>query len=289
MTCLATRAIHLEVLDDLSTDSFLLGLRNVIAIRGQISYICSDRGTNFIGASRELKKAWKEMDHEKLKSKLVDMEIEWVFNPPHASHFGGVWERLIRSVRTVLNGLLKRSECSLTSSSLRTLLYEVMTIVNSRPLSVESLEDPSGPIPLTPNHILTQRTCGVLPPPGAFDTDDASTRRRWRRVQHLADAFWQRWRSEYLSTLQTRRKWRRRRPNLEVGDIVLLQDESACRADWRLGRIQSVLPSQDGLVRRCTVSVPRTSTSSSNTGNSHTVYERPVHKLVLLLKHELDQ
>ena len=187
-------------------------------------------------------------------------------------------------MRTVLNGLLKRSECSLTSSSLRTLFYEVMTIVNSRPLSVESLEDPSGPLPLTPNHILTQRTCGVLPPPGAFDTDDASIRKRWRRVQHLADAFWQRWRSEYLSTLQARRKWRHRSPNLSVGDVVLLKDDTVCRADWRLGKIESVFPSQDGLVRRCTVLVPRTHGNSSSSDKSHTLYERPVHKLVLILK-----
>ena len=284
VTCLATRAIHIEVLEDMSADSFLLGLRNVIAIRGQIFKIRCDCGTNFVGASRELKGAWQEMDRDKLRIKLIDMNIEWVFNPPSASHFGGVWERLIRSVRTILNGLLSKSEASLTSFSLRTLLYEVMAIVNSRPLSVESLEDPSGPLPLTPNHILTQRTCGVLPPPGAFSRSDNNIRRRWRQVQWLADEFWQRWRKDYLSTLQARRKWTKRRPNLDVGDIVLLRDDAICRADWKTGRISAVLPSDDGLVRKCEVTVPKISEGAKSLLRTPSVYERPVHKLVLLIK-----
>lgn len=278
--------MHIEVLEDLSADSFLLGLRNVIAIRGHIAKIRCDRGTNFVGASRELKRAWDELDEDKLKARLFEMQIEWVFNPPSASHFGGVWERQIRSARNTLNGLLKKSVYSLTSSSLRTLFYEVMAILNSRPLSVEALEDPSGPLPLTPNHILTQRTCGVLPPPGAFNASDNNLRRRWRQVQWLADEFWQRWRREYLSTLQARRKWNRRRPNLQVGDVVILRDDSVCRSDWKLGRINAVLPSDDGLVRRCEVALPKTHEDTKGVFSPPTVYERPVHKLVLLVKHD---
>jgi hypothetical protein len=101
------------------------------------------------------------MDQERLKSRLVDMRIEWIFNTPTASHMGGVWERQIRTVRSVLTGLMKKSDGRLNTSTLRTLFYEVMAIVNSRPLSVESLEDPLGPLPLTPNHILTMKSAGI--------------------------------------------------------------------------------------------------------------------------------
>ncbi|GFS14895.1 Gag-pol fusion polyprotein [Elysia marginata] len=93
-------------------------------IRGQVRQIRCDRGTNFVGASRELARAWKEMDRDSLKAILL--ECEWVFNPPAASHAGGVWERIIRSARRILGGLMTSAESRLTTFSLRTLMYEVM-------------------------------------------------------------------------------------------------------------------------------------------------------------------
>ncbi|GFR96825.1 integrase core domain [Elysia marginata] len=84
----------------------------------------------------------------------------------------------IRTVRSVLNGLLGRSGQRLSTSSLRTLFYEVMAIVNSRPLTVESLEWPDGPRPLTPNHLLTMKSSVPLPPPGVFEETDLYIRKR---------------------------------------------------------------------------------------------------------------
>ncbi|XP_070184610.1 uncharacterized protein [Littorina saxatilis] len=177
ITCLSMRAIHLEVLDDLSADALINGLRNVIAIRGPIRTLRCDRGTNFVGASRELREAWNSIEKEELKKRLEDRQCEWIFNTPKASHMGGVWERQIGTVRRILNGLMRKYPSRLSTSTLRTFLLEVMAIVNSRPLSVESLEDPTGPLPLTPNHILTMKAVGVLPIPGIFDGADVEARR----------------------------------------------------------------------------------------------------------------
>lgn len=287
ITCFASRAVHIEILDDMTTDCFIDALRRVVAIRGPIRQIRSDRGTNFVGASRELKRAWEEMPKDDLKTALLGkFQCEWQFNPPSASHTGGVWERLIRSARRILNGLLTSPGVTLTTSSLRTLLYEVMAVMNSRPLSVESLEDPTGPLPLTPNHILTMKTPGMLPPPGVFEREDVYLKKRWRQVQYLADVFWERWRNDYLVTLQSKRKWQCERPNLAPGDVVLLVEDGVCRGDWKLARIEKVYASDDGLVRRCLLRVAKpTHVPGDDLGaKPTTMLERPVTKLVLLVK-----
>ncbi|XP_070203556.1 uncharacterized protein [Littorina saxatilis] len=248
VTCLASRAVHIEALDDMTTDSFINGLRNVSAIRGNIRLIRCDRGTNFVGACNELKTAWKEMDYGVIASRLLAENCEFKFNPPSSSHMGGAWERQIKTVRSVLNGLLRRSGLRLTSSSLRTFLYEAMAIVNSRPLSVESLEAPDSPRPLTPNHVLTMKHSGILPPPGVFEDADLYVRRRWRCAQRLAEEFWQSWRRTYLATLQQRRKWQRPLTNVAVGDVVVLHEPNVCRNDWTLARVLEVFPGTDGMI-----------------------------------------
>ncbi|XP_070180041.1 uncharacterized protein [Littorina saxatilis] len=285
ITCLSMRAIHLEVLDDLSADALINGLRNVIAIRGPIRMLRCDRGTNFVGASRELREAWNSIEKEELKKRLEDRQCEWIFNTPKASHMGGVWERQIGTVRRILNGLMRKYPSRLSTSTLRTFLLEVMAIVNSRPLSVESLEDPTGPLPLTPNHILTMKAVGVLPIPGIFDGADVEARKKWRRVQRLADEFWRLWRLDFLASLRRRRKWLLPQRNVAVGDVVVLRDEAVCRADWPLGLVTEVRPSDDGLVRTCKL---KTVKVTSKTSHSTFYYWRPISKLTVLVKADPD-
>lgn len=282
VTCLRTRAVHLEVLDNMSTDAFLDALRRVVAIRGNIRQIRCDRGTNFVGASRELKRAWAEVDQERLNTvSLQTLSCEWTFNTPNASHQGGVWERLIRSARRILAGLMGTAAGRLEASTLRTLLYEVMAVMNSRPLSVESLEDPTGPLPLTPNHILTAKSTGVCPPPGVFCEADLFLRKQWRKAQFLADRFWQKWRDDYLVSLQQRRKWLKMQPNLAKGDVVLLSKDLHPRSSWRMALVEEAIPGDDGLVRTCILRAPRRGEDGGS--GAITRMERPVTKLVLLL------
>ena len=131
-TCLYSRAIHIEVCNDLSSDSFILALRRFISIRGPVSCIRCDQGTNFVGASNELKLPLEKMEEGPIKSFLLSQncQIEFVFNPPSASHFGGVFERQIGTIRKVLSGLLLEQSTSLTDECLSTLLHEVSAIIN---------------------------------------------------------------------------------------------------------------------------------------------------------------
>jgi hypothetical protein len=183
VTCLSSRAVHIELLDDMSTDALINGLRCVIAIRGPITTIRCDYGSNLIGAKRELKEALHSTEANQLRQFLSRNHCDFVFNPPHSSHMGGVWESHIRSIRSILSTLLTQHSAHLDTSTLRTFLYECMAIINCRPLCAQEVTDHSGPEPLTPNHLLTMKSQAVLPPPGDFVEEDFYARKRWKKAQ----------------------------------------------------------------------------------------------------------
>ena len=110
-----------------------------------------------------------------------DWVIKWKRSPPAASRMGGVWERQIRFVRSILSPLMREYGHVLDDVSLRTLMAEVECIINSRPLTVPS-SDPGGLDPLTPSHLLTMKSKMVMPPPGNFQKPDVYLRQRWKRV-----------------------------------------------------------------------------------------------------------
>lgn len=209
-TCFTSRAIHIEVLHNLETDTFINGLRRFISRRGVPSSMWSDNGTNFVGANRELLKSMKDLDQKSIEAYCAKADINWCFNPPAASHMGGVWERMIRTVRKVLAGVLDKNT-RLTDDILQTLLCEVESIVNGRPLTKLSSDINDASV-LTPNHILLFRE-GPRIPPGVFTAGD-TYRRRWRHVQYLADLFWRRWTAQYLPELQRRQRWTKEEPNV---------------------------------------------------------------------------
>ena len=166
-TCLNSRAIHLESANSLETDSILNALRRFIARRGPVREIRSDRGTNLMGAAKELKDAIKEMDDAKINEYLcrqanADWLIRWKPNPPAASHMGGVWERQIRTVRTILTSLMKEFGHVLNHESFRTLLTEADNIVNSRPLTFPSSDPTDLQNPLSPSNILAMKSKAVF-------------------------------------------------------------------------------------------------------------------------------
>ena len=273
--CLASRAVHLELLNDLSTDCFINSFRCFTSLRGPVKSILSDRGTNFVGASNDMAKALDEMIDSPAKDYLKSKCCTFRFNVPSASHMGGSWERLIRTVRDVMKGILiDKYIPHLDTSGLRTLLYECMAIVNSRPLTTTQLTHDSTvePLPLSPNMILTMKNDGATAPPGVFTEPDLYTRKRWRRIQYLAEQFWSRWKIEYLQSLQTRQKWNRPQRNLAQGDVVLLSDDDTPRSQWRMALVSEVYPSKDNLVRKVRLHL-----------GEGRYLDRPVHKLVLLV------
>ena len=268
-TCLATHAIHIEVCDSLDTSSFINALRRFQARRGQVKLIRSDNGTNFVGAERELREELGKLRESRAHDFLLKECIDWQFTPPGASSQGGVWERQIRSIRKVLNAVLR--EQTMTDESLTTLLCEVEAVLNSKPLTIVS-SDPSDLQPLTPNDLLLLR--GGPSPDGMFSERESFGRRRWKQVQYLADVFWRRWLKEYLPFLQIRQKWNKVGRNLAVGDVVLVADMNMPRCRWPLGRVLEVFPDRKGFVRSVMVK-----TTAS-------VFKRPISKLVLVLETE---
>ena len=268
VTCLATRAIHLEVANSLDTDAFLMALRRFIARRGRPAVIWSDNGKNLVGGERELREAIASWNQERISDTLSQQNIRWKFNPPTASHMGGSWERLVASVKKALQSVLGKQ--MVPDDVLHTTVVEVEFQVNSRPLTYVSGHG-GDPESITPNHFLL----GVVPdgcvlPPGVFGESDRMSRRRWRQSQALANDVWRRWLKEYLPTLLARKKWAKETRNLAVDDVVLMAADDAPRGHWPLGVVQQTYPSDDGVVRSVLV---RTATGT---------YRRPCTKLCLL-------
>nr|XP_054604550.1 uncharacterized protein LOC129165413 [Nothobranchius furzeri] len=274
-TCMSTRAIHIEVVETLSASSFIYALRRFFAIRGPAKQLRSDRGTNFVGAAKDLKLNPPKPDEPVLDAYLQQQRCSWVFNAPHSSHMGGTWERMIGISRRILDSmLLQAGNPTLTHEVLTTLMAEVTAIINARPLIPVS-SDPDAPFILTPASLLTQKFDPVPIPSGDFTKADMYTR-QWKRVQALADTFWARWQKDYLHMLQSRQKWQRRKPNLKEGNIVLLKDKQLKRNEWPMGIIVKTLPSKDGVVRKLEVKVARDKTSKT--------FCRPISDCILLLR-----
>lgn len=265
-TCLASRAVHLEVASSLNTDACINALRRFVSRRGQVAHIQSDNGTNFVGADRELREALESLKHTQIADALRHIGIRWSFNPPGASHHGGIWERIIRMIRKILRSVLQQQQ--LDDDGLNTVLCEIEAILNDRPITKLS-DDPKDLEPLTPNHILLMKGKPSLPP-GLFDPQDMYLKRRWKQAQYISDLFWKRWIREYLPLLQERQKWNQKKKNLKPGDIVIIMDSSAPRGSWPLGRVLEAICDKKGLVR------------SARLKTKTNILERPVTKLCLL-------
>lgn len=250
-TCLTCRAVHLEVATSLDTDSYINALRRFIARRGQVTKMRSDNGTNFIGAERELKRALNEWNLSQIQNAMLQKNIDWQFNPPAGSHFGGVWERLIRSVRKAMNSVIR--EQILDDDGFHTLMCEIEMILNDRPITMNS-DDPNDLEALTPNHLLLIKRKPNLPP-GVFNKTDNYCRRRWRQIQYMANLFWRRWVHEYLPILQERQKWNNQKINFNVGDIVIVVDENSPRNSWPIGIVRETIPDRNGLVRQVRIKI----------------------------------
>ena len=246
-TCLVTRAVHIEVAHSLDSNSFLMALHRFMARRGKPQKIFSDNGSNFVAADRELAEEIQTINTKKLRDELVLEAIEWQFNPPHAPHMGGVWERLVRSVKKLLKHLV--GERLLDDEELVSFMCEAEKILNDRPLTRMG-SDPRDTTPLTPNHLLLLKQNDCSP-----NTEGNYVRRRWQSVQKIANCFYKRFTSEYIPQLQQRTKWTTVKENLKVNDIVLVADEDTPRGKWPLGIITEVELSSDGLVRAANVRV----------------------------------
>uniref|UniRef100_A0A2S2NV96 Integrase catalytic domain-containing protein n=1 Tax=Schizaphis graminum TaxID=13262 RepID=A0A2S2NV96_SCHGA len=198
--CMTTKAIHVEIVSDLTTDAFLAALDRFVARRGVPTHVYSDCGTNYVGAARHLNHILRNKDVQIRVSAHV--ACTWHFNPPAAPHFGGLWEAGIKSVKFHLKRVIGIQV--LTYEELETLCVRVEGILNSRPLTPASM-DPHDLDALTPGHFLIGQPILAVPEEN-FTEVPMNRLTRWQLLRQLHESFRKRWSLEYLSTLQARLK-----------------------------------------------------------------------------------
>ncbi|CAK1597961.1 unnamed protein product [Parnassius mnemosyne] len=242
--CFTTKAIHLELVGDLTSNNYLLALRRFIARRGKPVNIYSDNGASFVGAYNDLSKFLKG-NCDSLSESMANDNINFHFIPAYTPHFGGLWEAGVKSTKYHLLRVL--GNCHLTYEELYTTLTQIEAILNSRPLTPLS-SDPADCTPLTPGHFLIGRKLTSLP---QLDYQHQSTPllNRFQRIEQLRQHFWERWSKEYVSELQQRVKWRSCKDSLKINDLVVVKEDNLPPLKWKLGRVVAIHPGADGIVR----------------------------------------
>lgn len=247
--CMSTKAVHLELVSDLTTDAFIAALQRFVSRRGIVSEMHSDNATNFRGAQHELHHLYELFQKEHEVNRIIrycqSKEMEWQFIPPDAPEFGGLWEAAVKSTKNHLKRVIGNDK--LTFEEMVTVLCEIEAILNSRPLFTV-YNDPADPEVITPSHFLIGRPMTAIPEPTYTDVK-ISRLTRWQHMQLMREHFWRAWSRDYLSSLQPRKKNRMEIANVRPGMIVLLQDKNQPPLHWKLGRVTAVYPGPDNLVR----------------------------------------
>lgn len=249
--CFSTKAVHLEIVSSLSSDSFILTLRRFIARRGIPRKLYSDNGRNFLGAKSELNELGHFLtSHEsELNEKFCRENVSWSFIPAYSPHFGGLWEAGIKSVKYHLKRTLGKAH--LNFEQFYTLTTQIEAVLNSRPLCPIS-SDPNDYSVLTPAHFLVGRRLTDIPEPSLIHVPESKLSHH-QRIQHIKQHFWQRWSKEYVSELQQRVKWRKTQSQLIPGTLVLIKEDGIPPMSWQLGRIVAVHPGTDRVARVATI------------------------------------
>ncbi|XP_048477681.1 uncharacterized protein LOC119694152 [Plutella xylostella] len=250
--CMATKAIHLEAISDLTAEGFIAGFKRLVARRGHVSDVWSDNGTNFVGASRELHKLVSAENSSvavEIQEWLSDNSVTWHFIPPHAPNFGGLWEAGVKSTKFHLRRVI--GDSTLTYEELATTLAQIEACLNSRPLSILS-DDHQDPTPLTPGHFLVGEPL-VIVPERNYELCNIASLKRWQLTQRMVQNFWRRWSNEYLVYCMQRYKWSKVIPEPKLGDIVLIKEDNLPPARWLLGRVVAKHPGSDQLTRVVTL------------------------------------
>lgn len=268
--CFATKAVHLELVTDLTTDAFIGALKRFIARRGNCKTLYCDNATNFVGARNQLKELeeaiYGDSSRKAIISTCSNKGIEFRFIPPRSPHFGGLWEAAVKSAKNLL--LKNVSTSSLTYEELETVVVEIEAILNSRPL-IPSSSDANDFNAITPGHFLIGEELT-----STVDVHAQEPKRtlleRWNLVSQLKHNFWQRWSREYLNELQYRHKWKEPRKEILPGTMVIIKEDNIPVLQWPLGRILNTIKGDDGFVRVCEVKTQKG------------IFKRPIHRLAPL-------
>lgn len=242
--CFSTKAIHLELVGDLTSNNYLQALRRFISRRGKPLNIYSDNGSTFVGACKELSD-FLNRECDSIPESMAHDGIKTHFIPAYAPNFGGLWEAGVKSTKFHLNRVL--GNCNLTYEELNSVLIQIEALLNSRPLTPLST-NPEDLLPLTPGHFLIGRPLTSLP---VKDLRDHSHHHlaRYQRIEQLRQHFWARWHKEYVSELQLRVKWKAPKDALKLNSLVVIKDDNLPPMKWKLGRVVALHPGTDNICR----------------------------------------
>lgn len=246
---MSIKAVHLEVVSDLTSDGFIAALKRFAARRGLPERIYSDNGTNFVGANNQLKEMYALLNseqHKELVNRFAsEHRIIWNFIPPAAPHFGGLWESTVKLFKHHFRRVV--GDSLFTFEELNTFVIEIEGILNSRPITSLS-SDPNDLQALSPAHYLIGKPLTVLPE-GDLSFCPANRLSTWQHITKVRQDFWARWYLEYLNELQTRNKWTKDGPKLDTGTVVLIKERNLPCNQWALGRVVETYPGEDGVIR----------------------------------------
>lgn len=262
--CMKTRAVHLDVVPDLTSNSFIACYERFVARRGHCYKMFSDNGTSFVGAEKEIARAYLKWRADGILDEIGNRNTEWKFMTPAAPHQGGIYEGAVKSMKFHMKRIIgaKTNEYN----QFQTLLCGIEAVLNSRPIAPLT-DDPNDYQALTPGHFIIGEPLIAPPAFRYLNENKPSERQMWAERIKMMENFWIRWKEEYLVTLQERKKWRRQTENVKVGQMVVMRDENSPPTHWRLGRIVELLPGQDGLVRNVVVKTEKGA------------FKRPIQKL----------
>ncbi|XP_062713843.1 uncharacterized protein LOC134290680 [Aedes albopictus] len=251
--CLVTKAVHIEMVADLTTQGFLGALKRFVARRGKPALITCDNGSNFVGARRQLDELAAlfrgQQSQQAITAGAADVGIDFKFIPAKSPNFGGLWEAAVKSMKQHLKKTIGLR--TVTPEELNTVLTQIEACLNSRPLTQIS-NDPSDLDVLTPGHFLIQRPLTAVAEPWLQDVPE-NRLSRWQKTEDFVQRVWSRWSMQYLSDLHNRTKWTRQKNNLFVGTMVLIKEDNLPPLKWLLGRVTEIHPGVDGNIRVVTV------------------------------------
>ncbi|XP_054709062.1 uncharacterized protein LOC129218764 [Uloborus diversus] len=256
-TCAVTRAVHIEVVQDMSVKSFILALRRFLARRGNTKIIFSDNAKTFRSSCEILKSFRKIIKHPELQNFVASENIIWKFIPERSPWWGGFWERLMKSIKDPLRKILGRA--LLTLEELATILTEIEFILNNRPITYE-FNDLNEPIALTPSCFLFPGKDKINFPNYFLEVFDKNSNQKTLQKRKLFQTrlikqIWSQWKEQYLLQLRSAHNFLdpHSQQNLKIGDVVLVEGPLKNKLLWDMGVIDKVLIGRDGNVRACIV------------------------------------
>ena len=254
-TCLTTRAVHLELVNQKGIREFLMALRRMANTRGCPTHLYSDNALTFRGTKELLRPTQGNRPHRLPGTCDEFTHIQWKFSTAAAPHTGGVWERMVQTVKRPLRKVLGRA--LLDREELLTICKETEGMINDRPLaatSVDSMDVITTSMLMLGRRIRQPTKPEIMP---ASEPVITNAQEAWVQKQILLDQLWNAWMQQYCLSLQKRSKWEETKPNVEVGDLVIVQQANYKRNHWPLARVTEVNQGSDGLVRSVKITLPK--------------------------------